>query len=104
MKMSLSRWWRRRSRPDPLSPDLRRQLESVPQARVRVIAHVVDDPEAHRADVEGLGLRVHRVFKLTPGLAIEGAADAVLKLAAQPWVVTIEADRAVHTMPKEDIE
>ncbi len=68
---------------------------------MRVIVRVTDEAEVHRAAVENLGLRVHRMFKLTPGLAVEGAAAAILRLADQPWVISIEVDRTVHTMPKE---
>ena len=87
---------------DPLTPELRRRLEAAPQASVRVIARVTGDAEGHRAAVEALGLQVHRVFTLTPGLAIEGPSAAILRLADYPWVVSIEMDRPVHTMPEEN--
>ncbi len=99
-----SRWFGRRGRPDPLPPALRRQLEATPHASMRVIARVAGDVEARRTAVEDLGLRVHRVFTLTPGLAVEGPSSAILKLADYPWVISIEADRTVHTMPEESGE
>jgi len=101
MNKFLSRLLGRSGRPDPLSPALRRQLEASPQALVRVIVRTEGDAEAHHSEAEALGLHVHRVFRLMPGLAVEGAAEAVLRLADQSWVISIEVDRAVHTMPEK---
>ena len=101
MKTFLSRWLRRRKRPGSVSPELQRWLEAAPQSSVRVIVHVAGNPQSRRSAIEDMGLRVHRVFQLVPGLAVEGPAAAVLALAGQPWVTSIEVDRAVHPMPKE---
>jgi len=64
---------------------------------------VTGEAEQYRQVVENHGLRVHRVFRLTSGLAVEGTGEAILNLADQPWVLSIEADRAVHTMSEEDL-
>lgn len=97
----LSRLLGRPDRPDPLSPALRRQLEASPQALVRVIVRTEGDAEMRRSEAEALGLRVHRVFKLTPGLAVEGTAEAIVRLATRSWVASIEVDCTVHTMPEK---
>ncbi|MCS7222800.1 MAG: hypothetical protein RML36_04060 [Anaerolineae bacterium] len=97
----LSRLLGRPDRPDPLSPALRHQLEASPQALVRVIVRTEGDVERRRSEAEALGLRVHRVFKLMPGLAVEGAAEVIIRLATRSWVVSIEMDRTVHIMPEK---
>lgn len=97
--------WFRRSRnvdPDPLPPDLRRELEQAPDSPVRVIVRVADRLETRQEAVEQLGLRVLRVLRLTSAMAVEGPGSAVLRLAAEPWVRSIERDRPVHTMSEEE--
>ncbi|MCD6289978.1 MAG: hypothetical protein J7M34_05690 [Anaerolineae bacterium] len=101
MKTFLSRWLRRRKRSGVIRPELQRWLDTAPQASVRVIVRVTEDPQSCRPAIESMGLNIHRVFQLVPGLAVEGPATAVLALADQPWVTSIEIDRAVHPMPKE---
>jgi len=49
-----------------------------------------------------MGLRVRHTFTLMPALAVIGEAAALLRLAAQPWVIAIELDRAVHTTTDEE--
>ena len=69
-----------------------------PQATVAAIVRTAEAVEAHRTEVEAAGLAVQRVFRLAPGLAVEGKVTDVLALADRPWVRSISLDREVHAM------
>ncbi|MCK4298205.1 MAG: hypothetical protein KAX80_01665 [Planctomycetes bacterium] len=73
-----------------------------PQATVAAIVRTAEAAEAHRAEVEATGLAVQRVFRLVPGLAVEGKVTDVLALADRPWVRSISLDREVHAMREPD--
>jgi hypothetical protein len=69
-----------------------------PQAVVAAIVRTEGPAESRRAAVEAAGLVVARVFRLVPGLAVEGPVACLLELAEQPWVRSVSLDRVVHTM------
>jgi hypothetical protein len=73
-------------------------LKKNPSAVFRLIARVKDDPDAHVESLKARGFIVHRTFALISALAIEGAASSALALADEPWVLSIEEDKLVHTM------
>jgi len=70
-----------------------------PQATVSAIVRTVEAAEGYRTEVEAAGLAVRRVFRLLPGLAVEGKVADVLALADRPWVKSVSLDREVHAMP-----
>jgi hypothetical protein len=69
-----------------------------PQAVAGAIVRTEGPAGPRRAEVEAMGLTVVRVFRLVPGLAVEGPVARLLELAEQPWVRSISLDRVVHTM------
>ena len=81
-----------------ISPDLKSKLQTSPNATVRLIVRLADDPNRRVAAVQAHGLTVRHTYTLISAVAIEGTASASLKLAQEPWVVSIEEDKAVHTM------
>ncbi len=81
-----------------ISPDLRSKLERNPESVVRLIVRVDADPAAHVSTLRARGLTVRYVYSLTSTVAVEGPASASLSLAREPWVVSIEEDKPVHTM------
>jgi hypothetical protein len=81
-----------------ISPDLKSKLQTSPNATVRLIVRLADDPSSRVASVQAHGLTVRHTYTLISAVAIEGTAYASLKLAEEPWVVSIEEDKAVHTM------
>ena len=81
-----------------LSETLRRKLERDPKGVANVIVMVRDNAAAHVAQVRARGLTVKHSFTLIPGFALAGAASAILALADEPWVKSIEEDKPVHTM------
>jgi hypothetical protein len=81
-----------------IASDLQTRLQRDPQAVVHLIVRTKDAPNIHLADAQACGLTVHRTFSLISALAVEGTASAALALANQPWVVSIEEDKIVHTM------
>ena len=81
-----------------ISPDLKSKLQKSPAATVRLIVRLADDPSSRVAAVQAHGLIVRHTYSLISAVAVEGAASASLALAEEPWVVSIEEDKAVHTM------
>lgn len=81
-----------------ISQDLKSKLQTSPNTTVRLIVRLTDDPAGRVAAVQAFGLTVRYTFTLISAVAIEGTASASLKLADEPWVVSIEEDKAVHTM------
>jgi hypothetical protein len=81
-----------------IASELRSKLQRDPNALVHLIVRLTDEPNTHVADVQALGITVRRTFTLIPAIAVEGTAAASLALADQPWVLSIEEDKPVHTM------
>ncbi len=81
-----------------LSPDIQSKIARDPNAPLNLIVRVDTSPSAHLDDLKKLGFTVKRSFTLTPSVAIQGAASAAQDLARQPWVVSIEEDKPVHTL------
>lgn len=79
-------------------PDLKTKAQRDPNAQVDLIVRLSEDPGKHISDLQSLGWTIRRSFSLTPSVAIHGPASASLVLATQPWVLTIEEDKPVHTM------
>lgn len=81
-----------------IDSELRRRLQTDPDAHVHAIIRTQGDPEQAAARATQKGIAVRRQFTLVPGLAVTGRAAALLDLADEPWVSSIEEDREVHTM------
>ena len=81
-----------------ISAQLRSKLEHDPKATVRVIIQLKDEPTKHTRDLQTRGVAVRHVYSLTPSLAVEGPASALLEFAEESWVESIEEDKTVHTM------
>ena len=102
MNPPLMDWLRRSPRRQTLAADLRHQWKTDPQTLVRAIMRVEKKANQYTTIIESMGLRVQHAFTLMPALAVIGEAAALLRLAAQPWVIAIELDRAVHTTTDEE--
>lgn len=76
---------------------LARRWRSSPQGPVRAIVRTVADLDEAAAILEQRGLKVTRRYLLLPALAISGSAEAVLSLAGEDWITSIEEDQQVHT-------
>jgi hypothetical protein len=81
-----------------ISQDLRSRLQQNPNAVIRLIVRLKDAPASHVAAVQAHGLTVRYTYSLTSTIATEGSASASLALADEPWVVSVEEDKPVHTM------
>ncbi len=81
-----------------ISQDLRSRLQQNPNAVIRLIVRLQDAPASRVAAVQAHGLTVRHTFTLTSTIATEGSASASLALADEPWVVSVEEDKPVHTM------
>ena len=84
--------------PAIIKEDYLKELQADPDRPVDVIIRTKADPLAHATQVEDSGLTVTRTIKLIKAIAATGPAKAVLALAAEPWVASIEPDQAVRTM------
>lgn len=80
-----------------MSPSLSARLQQDPQAIVKLIVRLREDPSSKEATVQALGLSVRHILALTSSVAVEGPASAALALAREPWVISLEEDRPVHT-------
>lgn len=84
-----------------LSPAFDAALRDQPEALVAAIVRADRLDRAYVTEAEALGLTVNRQLRLIRGLAVEGQASALLKLAEAPWVLRIEPDQPVHTTATE---
>lgn len=78
--------------------DFLKKLQADPQQSVDVLITTKTKPEENVAQVEGMGLTVKRTYTLRPVIAATGPASAVMALASESWVDSIEPDQPVHTM------
>lgn len=83
---------------EKIDPALTALHEADPQATVAAIVRTAAAADTYRAEIEAAGLIVRRVFRLLPGLAVEGQVAAVIALADRPWVRSVSLDREVHVM------
>lgn len=74
--------------------------QATPQATVAAIIHVDGDPQSYVAQLERQGLSVTRAFRLTRTVAANGPAHCFLDLLSLPWIVKIEPDQTITTMPQ----
>lgn len=81
-----------------IDPSWAETLRENPSVAVDAIvrAENVAAVESFAWDRRGLTLR--HTYRLVPGAAVTGPADAILALADEPWVTQIEPDRDVRTM------
>jgi len=86
--------------PDPhhpkLDPELLALASAEPSAGVWAIVRTVGRSAPRRAAAQSRGLTVRHVYRLWPGLAVEGPVAALLALADEPWVQAIELDRKME--------
>lgn len=78
--------------------DLKSKLQQDPNAVVQLIVRLKDDPGSRVAAVQSHGLTVRHTYSLISAIATEGSAAASLALAEEPWVLSVEEDKMVHTM------
>jgi hypothetical protein len=81
-----------------IAPELKSKLQRDPGAVVNLIVRLKDAPAAHVDDVKARGITVQRTYSLISAMAVQGTASATLALADEPWVLSIEEDKTVHTM------
>ena len=81
-----------------LDPTLRAQLAAAGDARVALIIRTADKPAQYAAACEALGVEVRYAYNLLPGMAVTATGEAALRLADEPWVISIEPDREVHAL------
>lgn len=72
-------------------------LQANPHKTVDVIIRTNTNPSSQIDQVTRLGLSVTRTFSLIQAIAATGPASAVIALAAEPWVDSIEPDQSVQS-------
>lgn len=82
-----------------IASDYLTHLQANPDAQTAAIVRCDALDAGYIAEAESRGLSVNRQLKLIRGLAVEGRAGDILALAEAPWVLSIEPDQPVHTMP-----
>lgn len=83
---------------DTVSAEYLKSLRADPEHEVAVIITSSTKPATNIPRVEALGLTVTRTFNLVSAMAANGPAHAVMLLAKEPWVASIEADQPVRTL------
>ena len=73
-------------------------LQTNPTSTVRVIIRTSENPKLHTEQAEELGLTVTGTTSLIKAIFAYGQASAVLTLAEQPWVTSIEPDQVVKAV------
>jgi hypothetical protein len=82
-----------------IEPGLQSKLEAWKDSSFDLIVRVSEPPEHSRSRLESRGIQVRREFKLLPALAVNCLGQEALALAAEPWVLRVEEDKPVTTMP-----
>ena len=77
---------------------LKMKLLEDPTATVRAIIRTDGDPKARVGALQKKGFRIVHTSALINAITVEGTAQAVLGLQAEPWALKIEEDKVVHTM------
>lgn len=83
---------------DKLDPTLRAQLAAAADAPVDLIVRTADRPAPYTARCAALGVEIRYTYNLLPGLAVTASGATALRLADEPWVVSIELDRTVRAL------
>jgi hypothetical protein len=81
-----------------ISTDLKTKLQSNPKNVVNLIVRLTDDPGQRLTSIQAHGFTVRRTISLISAVTLQGTGSAALELAKEPWVVSIEEDKPVHTM------
>lgn len=81
-----------------IDPQLQATLSSRSVGPLDLIIRVDEANDETAAAVESMGFEVRHRVQLLPSFAVSGPRSAVAALADQPWVLSIEEDRPVHTM------
>lgn len=83
---------------DKISPEFWSWLQQHPDASTAAIIRIETfSPEIERT-VKDAGCSIRRRLHLLPSLAVQGSANALMELAAEPWVQRIEPDQAVRAL------
>jgi hypothetical protein len=83
---------------DKFPPDFWSWLQQHPDDVVHALIRVTALTPEIEAAVRGAACRVYRRVHLIPTLAVEGSGDALMRLAAEPWVQRIEPDQSVRAI------
>jgi hypothetical protein len=81
-----------------LSSNLRTKLQNNLDTDVNLIVRLADNPNQRIASIQSRGFTVRRTLSLISAVALCGSGSAALDLAKEPWVISIEEDKPVHTM------
>ena len=73
-------------------------LQTNPTMVIKVIIRTNENPKLHTEQVEELGLTVTGTTSLIKAIFAYGEASAVLTLAEQPWITSIEPDQVVKAV------
>ncbi len=82
-----------------LDPDYLIYLQTHTQETVAAIVRCERLDPVFDKELQQVGLHVHRRLRLIRGFAVEGRASHLLEIAKASWVLRIEPDQTVHTMP-----
>jgi hypothetical protein len=77
------------------------KLRADPEVQFNLIVRLKGESSQYLTQLEADGIQVRRTLRLLNAVAVRGSGAAALKLATEPWIISIEEDRQVHTMEGE---
>ncbi|GAB4536922.1 MAG: hypothetical protein Kow0063_23000 [Anaerolineae bacterium] len=84
---------------EKIDEELYQKLAADPEQSVALIVRTRGDPTPYLSRLAELGMQVGHQFRLVPGVSVTGQGASALLLLDEEWVVKIEEDRPVKTMP-----
>jgi len=81
--------------------DLLSAWQQHPCEPVRLIARVAGDLAQRQAEITALGAAVTHAFRLTNALSLACPGSVALRLAQQPWVLSISLDTPVQALGRQ---
>lgn len=86
-----------------IAAEFLKELQMEPDKSVDVIIRTNPNMTVDDNAINVVGLTVTRKFSLISAMAATGPASAVMALTSEPWIESIESDRAIHsTQPKKE--
>ncbi len=86
-----------------IAAEFLKELQTEPDKSVDVIIRTNPNMTTDDDVIKAVGLTVTRKFSLISAMAATGPASAIMALTSEPWIESIESDRAIHTtQPKKE--
>lgn len=79
-----------------INETLKQTFARQPEQTFQLIIRISHDSSSHLAWLKSEGFTVRQQFRLSPGVALSCSGAQAMKLLAQDWVISIDADGPVR--------